>query len=160
MACCIGGTIAGPNPIYSKANVYASLDDGTDFADFNDEQNPADFFSIAAAPGQDSFAVGTNPISNDLPDFSLIGNAPGIDSFDQAFDPPSFSPFQTSFDDLFSAPSDTDYTAFSDQGDFGGFQLASAAGDQDQSNSFFGDFGDSGDFGGWNWGDADMFAKT
>lgn len=149
MACCIGGIIAGPNPVF-RADVYGALD-GVDFAGSVDEQDPGGLLDHAAAAEADSLTLETKSVLDDIPNLSLIGGAPGLDSFDQAFfrpaDPASF---EASFDNIISAPSEQDYTAFLGQGDLSGFQSASAA---DQSNSIFGDVSS------WNSGDTDLFWK-
>lgn len=149
MACCIGGIIAGPNPVY-RADVYAALD-GVDFADSDEEQDPGDFLDNAVAAEAGSFTVDTKSVLDDIPNFPLIGSAPGSNSFDQAFFPPADpTSFQASFDNIVSAPLEQDFTAFIEEGDFSGFRPASVA---DQSNSIFGDVSS------WISGDTDLFLK-
>ena len=149
MACCIGGIIAGPDPVL-RTDDYAALD-GVDFADSDEEQDPGGFLDDAVAAEAGSFTVETKSVFDDIPNFSLIGGTPGLDSSEQAFFP-SADPasFQASFDNIVSAASEQDYTAFIEEEDFGGFRSASAA---DQSNSIFGDVSS------WNSGDTDLFLK-
>ena len=149
MACCIGGIIAGPDPVL-RADVHTTLDGG-EFADAEDGQDAGDRFDNTATAEANSFTIGMNLVPNDIPDFSLIDGAPGLESYDQAiFSPTESSSFKPPIDDIFSAPSETDYAAFLEQDDLSGFRSATQS---DQSNSIFGDVTS------WISGDIDPFLK-
>lgn len=149
LACCTGGTIAGPNPILNNKPLYVGID-GIKYADQDNGLNLADLYNVPVASGADSFTVATNPLFSDVPDFSLLAAPPGIDLSDQAFLPSDSSSFRTSFnDDLFPTPSETDYTAFLGPSDSSGFLSASVA---DGTNSIFSGSGE------WSAG-SDLFPQ-